>query len=92
MIKSLKTIKYNEDKEANINNQISIKSKKTPNGNLNSTGKTPTNKDSVDIDVSANNVSKNLSNDNKNDRSSLIPSSSENSNVQSKKFVIGIMP
>ena len=86
----VKTIKYNEEKKANINSQISSKINNAQNSKLNSANNTKSN-----IDSSAETVNKtvdNLSNTDKNDKSALIPIVDENVKAQPKKFVIGILP
>jgi hypothetical protein len=86
----VKTIKYNEEKKANINNQISNKISDTQNSKLISNAKFKNNSDSNNAGIDK--ASANLANDDRSDKSALIATSSENVKVQPTKFVIGILP
>jgi hypothetical protein len=86
----VKTIKYNEEKKANINNQISNKISDTQNSKLIS--KTKSKNDSDSNNAGIDKASANLANDDRSEKSALIATSSENVKVQPKKFVIGILP
>ena len=86
----VKTIKYNEEKKANINNQISNKISDTQNSKLISNTKFKNDSDSKDARID--NASANLANDDRSEKSALIATSSENVKVQPKKFIIGILP